>query len=84
MKNANKSFTKSLNQILKDDFPNAYLLRFFNNHGIELTYWTPEQDVEYKQEGFVTPKMYTQLLNRNDTTAINRDNGPVMRRSGET
>lgn len=84
MKNANKSFTKSLNQILKGDFPNAYLLRFFNNHGIELTYWTPEQDIEYKQEGFVTPKMYMQLLNRNDTTAINRDNGPVMRRSGET
>jgi hypothetical protein len=82
MKNANKGFIKTLNQIIAGTFPNAYLISYYNNNGVELTYWTPEKDIEYKQSGFVTPKLYAQLQGLNDLTPITRDNGPVMRHTG--
>jgi hypothetical protein len=82
MKDANKAFNKILNQIITGDFANAYLISYFTNNGVELTYWTPEKDIEYKQSGYVTPKLYTQLQGLNDPTPITRDNGPVMRLSG--
>jgi hypothetical protein len=66
MKHANKSYIKTLNLILKEEFPNAYLLKFYNHGGMQLTYWTPEKDVEYNVEGFVDRKLYNALNKRYD------------------
>jgi hypothetical protein len=82
MKYANKNFIKLLNQIAKDEFPNSFLLRFFTNDGVSLTYWTPDNDVEYNMEGFVTPKLYKTLQARYNTEPTDRPNGPVMRHTG--
>jgi len=82
MKYGNKNFIKLLNQIVQDDFPNAFLLRFFNHNGVSLTYWTPENDVEYNAEGFVAPKLYNTLHSRYSYQSTDCPNGPVMRHTG--